>query len=102
VIAVSNKDLLAQSSHVVATSTTTTLTLTADPGAPVAINYLWGRPGRRNTDSDQTLDTTGVTTMTTRTAQDNILCDNFTLANSNSHTPGRSARPTVSPVVTPT
>jgi hypothetical protein len=102
VVAVSNKDLLAQSSHVVATSNTTTLTLAADPGAPVAINYLWGRPGRRNTDPDPTLDTTAVTTMTTRTAQDNILCDNFTLANSNSHTPGRSARPAVSPVVTPT
>jgi hypothetical protein len=102
VIAVSNKDLLAQASHVVATPTTTTLTLAADPGAPVAINYLWGRPGRRSSDPNPSIDTTGVTTMTTRTAQDNILCDNFPLAFSNSHVPGRSARPTVSPVVTPT
>ncbi|MGY8661572.1 hypothetical protein Q3C01_04290 [Bradyrhizobium sp. UFLA05-109] len=79
---------------------TVRITLTADPREAVQVSYLWGLPGRKTTDPAPTLGMSGRETMTTATAQSNILFDNYAMAYASTHLPGRPARPTNAPLQT--
>jgi hypothetical protein len=98
-----NRDLLTKTSVVILNSNTVRITLAADPGGPVAVNFFWGRPGRQVGDPNPALDGFFYSIMTDlyATAQGNILCDNYSMTYSNSHVPGKPARGNVTPLVSP-
>jgi hypothetical protein len=86
--------LLDISSAVILNSNTVRITLASDPGEPVQVHYLWGLPGRKNADPDVTIDATGRSAMSQKTAQSNIVFDNYPLATASTHLPGRPSRTT--------
>jgi hypothetical protein len=101
VVVSSNRDLLTISSTVILNPTTVRITLASVPSGPVAVNYVWGTPGRHTYDPDASLDTSSRSAMTQRIppAQGNMLSDNYSMAYSNTHVLGRPVRFLAAPII---
>lgn len=101
VIATDTAALLPISSVTITGANTVRIVLASAPGAPVAVNLNWGRPGRQASEPMVTTQArAAMANWLVNNSIGNALVDNFALTYADGHTLGRPARMTPVPLVT--